>query len=74
MRLALGTAALVVGLAFYSLVVMAMGGALLPESLVARTGFYALAGIAWVWPAARLTGWIIRGGKASAANPSSAES
>jgi hypothetical protein len=61
MRVAIGTAALVLGLALYALVAMQLAVMLLPDSLVVQTLYYLAAGLLWVWPAARLTRWIQRG-------------
>jgi hypothetical protein len=60
MRLALGTFALLLGLFIYALAVMRLAIAVLPENLVVQTLYYALAGVAWVWPAARVTRWMQR--------------
>jgi hypothetical protein len=61
MRLAIGTAALVLGLALYALLAVQLATTLLPESLLVQTLYYLAAGLVWVWPAARLTRWIQRG-------------
>jgi hypothetical protein len=60
LRILLGSLVLVAGLAAYGLLVMAAAVRLLPEQWAVQAAFYALAGIAWVWPAARLTGWMQR--------------
>lgn len=60
MRLAIGTAVLVLGLALYALVAMRLAVTLLPDNLVAQTLYYLAAGLLWVWPAARVTRWIQR--------------
>jgi hypothetical protein len=60
MRLAVGTAALVIGLALYALLAMRVATALLPDNLVVETLYYLAAGLLWVWPAARVTRWIQR--------------
>lgn len=57
-RLMVGTAVLVLGLAAYALLVMRLAVAILPENELVRGLFYAVAGIAWIFPAARLTRWI----------------
>ena len=57
-RLLIGTAALVCGLALYALAVMRFAVAALPDNELVRALFYAVAGLAWVLPAARLTRWI----------------
>ena len=58
MRILLGTLLLVLGLALYALGVMAVAVRLLPEQGAVAFWFYALAGVAWIWPAARLTRWM----------------
>jgi hypothetical protein len=58
MRVAIGTAVLLVGLALYALLGMQLAVTALPENLVVRTLYYLAAGLLWVWPAARLTRWI----------------
>jgi hypothetical protein len=57
-RLLGGGLALVLGLALYSLAVMRLAIAILPENELVRGLFYAATGLAWVLPAARLTRWI----------------
>jgi hypothetical protein len=61
MRVAIGTAALLAGLALYALLAMHVAVTVLPDSLVVQTLYYLVAGLLWVWPAARLTRWIQRG-------------
>jgi DNA-directed RNA polymerase specialized sigma24 family protein len=60
LRILFGTLALILGLALYALAVAALGDRFLAQHGVAETLFYALAGIAWIWPAARLTRWMQR--------------
>lgn len=60
MRVAIGTAALVIGLALYALLAMHLAVTLLPDNLVVETLYYLAAGLLWVWPAARVTRWIQR--------------
>jgi hypothetical protein len=62
LRILVGTAALVLGLAAYGLVIAALAARLMPPSPVLAFVIYALAGIAWVGPAARLTRWMQRSG------------
>lgn len=57
LRILVGTAFLVVGLAVYGVIVMAVAVRLPPQPVLAF-GFYALAGIAWVLPAGWLTRWM----------------
>jgi len=61
MRLAVGTAILVLGLAIYAFLVMYVAVTALPDSLVVQTLYYLVAGLLWVWPAARMTRWMQRG-------------
>lgn len=58
LRILGGTALLVAGLAAYGLVMMAVAVRLLPPHGAVQAAFYAVAGVAWVWPAARLTRWM----------------
>jgi len=53
-----GGLALVFGLALYALAVMAAAVRFVPDQAAAELVFYALAGIAWIYPAARLTRWM----------------
>lgn len=61
MRLAVGTTILVLGLAIYALLAMYLAVTALPDSLVVQTLYYLVAGLLWVWPAARVTRWMQRG-------------
>lgn len=58
LRILIGSLALVLGLAIYGLVVMALAVELLPRHWIVQAVFYAAVGIARVWPAARLTRWM----------------
>jgi hypothetical protein len=49
---------LVVGLFLYALAAMWIGAVLVPAHWAAHAAFYAITGIAWIWPAARLTKWM----------------
>ncbi len=60
LRILLGSLLLVLGLALYALAVMAAATRLLPDNQAVELAFYALAGIAWIFPAARLTRWMQR--------------
>jgi hypothetical protein len=62
LRILLGSVVLVVGLALYALAVMAVAIRLLPDQWAAELAFYALAGVAWIFPAARLTRWMQQAG------------
>jgi membrane protein implicated in regulation of membrane protease activity len=57
LRILFGTLILVLGLALYALAVSALAP-LLPAHWAAQALFYALAGILWIFPAARLTRWM----------------
>jgi hypothetical protein len=57
-RVLAGTLILVFGLAAYALAVMSVAVRVLPENLFVATLFYAVAGVAWVAPAAKLTRWM----------------
>ena len=53
---------LVVGLAVYALVVARVAGLVLPPyNWLAHLAYYAVFGVAWIWPAARLIRWSARG-------------
>lgn len=58
LRVLAGTLILLLGLAAYALAVMSLAVRVLPDNLVVETLFYAVAGIAWVLPAAKLTRWM----------------
>lgn len=58
LRILVGTIALILGLAIYGLGVAAIGASLLPHEIVVEGVFYAIAGVAWVAPAAWLTRWM----------------
>jgi hypothetical protein len=62
LRILFGTLLLVFGLGLYALLVMAAATRLLPDHWAVQTAFYAVAGIVWIFPAARLTGWMQRAG------------
>ena len=51
---------ILLGLVIYSLLAMVVGTYFLPDHWAAELGFYLVAGIAWVWPSARLIGWAAR--------------
>ena len=48
---------ILVGLVIYSLVAMVVGTYFLPDHWAAELSFYLIAGIAWIWPSAKLIGW-----------------
>ena len=60
MRIAAGAVMLVFGLAAYALLVATLAGLLLPVHWLVDTLVYAVAGIAWIPPAAHLTRWMQR--------------
>jgi hypothetical protein len=62
LRILFGALLLVLGLALYALLAMAVATRLLPDHWAVEMAFYALAGVAWVFPAARLIGWMQRAG------------
>jgi membrane protein implicated in regulation of membrane protease activity len=58
LRILAGMVFLILGLAVYAALVVAIVTRLLPGQTTADLVFYAAAGIAWIWPAARLTRWM----------------
>ncbi len=60
LRILIGALALIAGLAVYALLVMVIAVDLLPRETLIEVPFYIVAGVLWVWPAARLTGWMQR--------------
>lgn len=62
LRILLGSVLLVFGLALYALAVMEAAARLLPDNQALALAFYAAAGIAWIFPAAKLTRWMQRAG------------
>lgn len=59
-RNTIGIAVLVTGLTLYALIVMALGASLLPDNALAQLVFYAVSGLAWLWPARALLRWMAR--------------
>jgi len=57
-RMLVGAAALVGGLALYALAAVELAGRVVPDEWAAQALFYAVAGVLWVVPAARLTRWM----------------
>jgi len=57
-RMLVGAAALVGGLALYALAAVELAGRVVPEHWAAQALFYAVAGVLWFAPAARLTRWM----------------
>ena len=57
-RILAGAAALVGGLALYALAAVELAGRVVPDHWAAQALFYAVAGVLWVVPAARLTRWM----------------
>ncbi len=60
LRILIGTLLLVFGLGAYALAVSAAAARLLPEQGAVEAAFYAVAGIVWIFPAARLVRWMQR--------------
>lgn len=60
LRILIGTLLLVAGLGGYALAVTAAAARLLPEQWAVEAAFYALAGVAWIAPAALLLRWMQR--------------
>ncbi len=60
LRILLGTLLLVLGLGGYALAVMVAAVRLLPEQWAVEAAFYAIAGLLWIPPAARLVRWMQR--------------
>jgi Protein of unknown function (DUF2842) len=62
LRILLGSLVLVIGLALYALAVIEAAARLLPDNQAVALAFYAAAGVAWIFPAARLTRWMQQAG------------
>ncbi|MBL8699529.1 MAG: DUF2842 domain-containing protein [Alphaproteobacteria bacterium] len=60
-RNTVGIAVLVLGLAVYALVVMVIGASMVPDHALVQLVFFAVAGLAWLWPARGLLRWMARG-------------
>ena len=58
LRILFGTLGLIFGLAVYALLVMRLAIAVLPENRLVEAIFYLVTGLAWIFPAARLTKWM----------------
>jgi hypothetical protein len=58
LRILAGTVALIAALAIYAGLVVVAVHNLLPDETLVDMAFYAVAGILWIWPAARLTRWM----------------
>jgi hypothetical protein len=58
LRILAGAVMLIVGLALYAALVVTAVNRLLPDETLVNMAFYAVAGILWIWPAARLTRWM----------------
>ena len=58
LRILVGTVCLIVGLAAYAALVVAIVTRVLPDRPLIDMACYAAAGVAWIWPAARLTRWM----------------
>jgi len=60
LRILAGTGLLVLGLAFYAAAVATISRSLLPAATMVQLGFFVVAGLAWIYPAALLTRWMQR--------------
>ena len=60
LRILAGTLILILGLAAYAALAVAIAARLVPDRLAVELLFYAVAGVLWIWPAARLTRWMNR--------------
>lgn len=60
LRILVGTILLIAGLAVYAALVVIVGTRVLSDRTLLVLAFYAVAGIAWIWPAALLTNWMNR--------------
>jgi hypothetical protein len=58
LRILFGMTVLVAGLAVYALLAMRLAVEFLPAGQVAALLYYAVAGMAWLYPAALLTKWM----------------
>ncbi len=58
LRILFGTFALILGLILYAFGILLIATLILPENLILETLFYGVAGLAWLWPAAKLTYWM----------------
>jgi len=60
LRILAGTLMLIFGLAVYAAAIVVIARRYLPEQTAIDMIFYAVAGIAWILPAALLTRWMSR--------------
>jgi hypothetical protein len=58
LRILAGTVLLILGLAIYAAFVIVVVSRLWPNQTLLDLAFYAVAGILWIFPAARLTRWM----------------
>jgi uncharacterized protein YacL len=58
LRILFGTLGLVLGLGVYALLVMRLAIAIVPDQWAVQLVFYAVAGMLWIYPAAKLTRWM----------------
>jgi|HubBroStandDraft_1064217.scaffolds.fasta_scaffold00032_15 hypothetical protein len=58
LRILGGTIVLLAGLGLYALAVLVVAAAFLPAQWLAELVFYLVAGLLWLYPAARLTSWM----------------
>jgi Protein of unknown function (DUF2842) len=59
LRILVGSLVILIGLALYAAIAMAIA-VRLPENALIAFGFYALAGVAWLVPASYLLRWMVR--------------
>ena len=58
LRILAGIVILIGGLALYAAAAITIALRFLPQRILIDMLFYAVAGIAWIWPAALLTRWM----------------
>jgi hypothetical protein len=58
LRILFGTLALIFGLGVYALLIMRLAIAVLPDNRLVEALYYCVAGVAWIFPAAKLTKWM----------------
>ena len=58
LRILLGTIILIAGLVLYAAAMATIARHVLPDQAAVEILFYAVAGVTWIFPAARLTRWM----------------
>ena len=58
LRILFGMILLLVGLGLYAIAVMRVAVLILPDNLWIETFYYLILGTVWIYPAAKLTGWM----------------